>query len=272
MAVDNSTDKLTPDDAIRYLIDNGMPADLARSKVSFLPVTLHYCNAHGIPQQIEFPPMDFWGHGYVAIQRAEAATNVRPTVSKEAVKQLLQQWEAAERERVEVKASQQQPKLLELRAAVDLARLWRSEGKVQQARELLARVYGWFTEGFDTRDLKEAKALLKELGDVAHQWPFSYQAPMVSRRVPTADTAPAEAAADTAPAKAEKKRRRAPQRERAKRALLKVYPDGVPDDEPTETVRGKINTELASEGKKHDQLGDVSWDVVNEVLGRTNKK
>jgi len=43
-----------------------------------------------------------------------------------------------------------------------LARLWRDQGKVQQARELLAPVYGWFTEGFDTRDLKEAKALLAE--------------------------------------------------------------------------------------------------------------
>jgi predicted ATPase len=52
---------------------------------------------------------------------------------------------------------------LELRAAMSLARLWRHQGKVQQARELLAPVYGWFTEGFDTRDLKEAKALLEEL-------------------------------------------------------------------------------------------------------------
>ena len=49
------------------------------------------------------------------------------------------------------------------RAAMSLARLWRDQGKVQQARELLAPVYGWFTEGFDTRDLKEAKALLEEL-------------------------------------------------------------------------------------------------------------
>ena len=46
---------------------------------------------------------------------------------------------------------------------MSMARLWRDEGKVQQARELLAPVYGWFTEGFDTRDLKEAKALLEEL-------------------------------------------------------------------------------------------------------------
>ena len=44
------------------------------------------------------------------------------------------------------------------------AGIWRDQGKVRQAHELLAPVYGWFTEGFDTRDLKEAKALLEELG------------------------------------------------------------------------------------------------------------
>jgi predicted ATPase len=60
-------------------------------------------------------------------------------------------------------ARQQQAKSWELRAAMSLARLWRDQGKVQQARELLAPVYGWFTEGFNTRDLKEAKALLDEL-------------------------------------------------------------------------------------------------------------
>ena len=60
-------------------------------------------------------------------------------------------------------ARQQQAKSWELRAAMSMARLWRYQGKVQQARELLAPVYGWFTEGFDTRDLKEAKALLEEL-------------------------------------------------------------------------------------------------------------
>ena len=48
-------------------------------------------------------------------------------------------------------------------AATSLAYLWRNQGKPQQARELLALVYGWFTEGFDTLDLKEAKALLDEL-------------------------------------------------------------------------------------------------------------
>jgi class 3 adenylate cyclase/predicted ATPase len=60
-------------------------------------------------------------------------------------------------------ARQQQTKSWELRAAMCLARLWRDQGKVQQARELLAPVYGWFTEGFDTLDLRDAKALLDEL-------------------------------------------------------------------------------------------------------------
>jgi predicted ATPase len=60
-------------------------------------------------------------------------------------------------------ARKQQAKSWELRASMSLARLWRDQGKVQQARELLAPVYGWFTEGFNTRDLKEAKALLEEL-------------------------------------------------------------------------------------------------------------
>jgi predicted ATPase len=60
-------------------------------------------------------------------------------------------------------AHQQQAKSWELRAAMSLARLWRDQGKVQQAHKLLAPVYGWFSEGFDTRDLKEAKALLGEL-------------------------------------------------------------------------------------------------------------
>jgi len=67
-------------------------------------------------------------------------------------------------ERALAVARQQQAKSWELRATTSLARLWRSRGKPQQARELLAPVYGWFTEGFDTLDLKEAKALLDELG------------------------------------------------------------------------------------------------------------
>ena len=60
-------------------------------------------------------------------------------------------------------ARRQSAKFWELRAALDLARLWRDRGKREEARDLLAPVYGWFTEGFDTLDLKEAKALLDEL-------------------------------------------------------------------------------------------------------------
>ena len=58
---------------------------------------------------------------------------------------------------------EQQAKSWELRAAMSMARLWRDQGKRDEARDLLAPIYGWFTEGFDTRDLKEAKALLGEL-------------------------------------------------------------------------------------------------------------
>ena len=57
----------------------------------------------------------------------------------------------------------QRAKSLELRAAVSLSRLWQSQSNPQAARLLLAELYGWFTEGFDTADLQEAKALLEEL-------------------------------------------------------------------------------------------------------------
>jgi adenylate cyclase len=60
-------------------------------------------------------------------------------------------------------ARQQQAKSPELRAVMSLSRLWRQQGKKAEARQMLAEIYGWFTEGFDTADLKEAKALLTEL-------------------------------------------------------------------------------------------------------------
>ena len=60
-------------------------------------------------------------------------------------------------------ADRQNAKAHQLRATMSMARLWRDQGKRKEARELLAPVYGWFTEGFDTLDLKEAKALLHEL-------------------------------------------------------------------------------------------------------------
>ena len=74
-------------------------------------------------------------------------------------------YDAAENEllrAIEI-AREPQQRTFELRAATSLARLWQSQGKTTEARALLAPVYGWFTEGFDTADLKDAKALLAEL-------------------------------------------------------------------------------------------------------------
>jgi predicted ATPase len=73
------------------------------------------------------------------------------------------QAEAAFRRALEV-ARRQQAKALELRAALSLSRLWHQHGQRQAARALLAEIYGWFTEGFDTPDLQEAQAVLAELG------------------------------------------------------------------------------------------------------------
>ena len=61
-------------------------------------------------------------------------------------------------------ARRQHAKGLELRAAMSLTRLWQQQGKRTAARELLAPIYDWFTEGFDTADLQEARALLEALG------------------------------------------------------------------------------------------------------------
>ena len=60
-------------------------------------------------------------------------------------------------------AERQSARLFQLRATTSLARLWRDQGKRADASDLLGPIYGWFTEGFDARDLKEAKALLEEL-------------------------------------------------------------------------------------------------------------
>ena len=62
-------------------------------------------------------------------------------------------------------ARRQQAKSLELRAAMSLSRLWQQQGKRAEAHALLAPIYSWFTEGFDTADLQEAKVLLEELGE-----------------------------------------------------------------------------------------------------------
>jgi predicted ATPase len=70
--------------------------------------------------------------------------------------------EASLQKAVEV-ARRQSAKSWELRATTSLARLWQKQGQTDEARQVLMQIYGWFTEGFDTPDLKEAKALLDEL-------------------------------------------------------------------------------------------------------------
>ena len=74
-------------------------------------------------------------------------------------------------------AQEQDTKFWELRAATSLARLWRDQGKREDARELLDPVYGWFTEGFDTLDLKEARKLLDEL----RRWNLGMPGPFFAR-------------------------------------------------------------------------------------------
>jgi predicted ATPase len=94
-----------------------------------------------------------------------AEAEVHRVAGEVALKSLAPDAEKAEKyfDRALVVARQQQAKSWELRAAMSMARLWRDQGKPQQAHELLAPVYGWFTEGFDTLDLKQAKTLLDEL-------------------------------------------------------------------------------------------------------------
>jgi predicted ATPase len=90
-------------------------------------------------------------------------------------------------ERALAVARAQQAKSWELRAAMSMARLWRDQGKSDEAHKLLAPVYGWFTEGFETLDLKEAKALLEKLAR-RRPWhpgfPLSRHSPYPTGRLP----------------------------------------------------------------------------------------
>ena len=82
----------------------------------------------------------------------------------ESHKSKVEEAEACFLKAIEI-AQKQQAKSLELRAVMSLARLWQSQGKTTEAQQMLADIYGWFTEGFDTKDLQEAKALIDELSD-----------------------------------------------------------------------------------------------------------
>jgi len=93
-------------------------------------------------------------HQNVSLAEAGTVGGAHPTVEAEAEHCFLKAIEVARR---------QQAKSLELRATMSLARLWQQQGRQKDAHQMLAEIYGWFTEGFDTADLKEAKALLNEL-------------------------------------------------------------------------------------------------------------
>ena len=90
--------------------------------------------------------------------KSEDTSTQHPTPST----QVQAEAEACFHKAIEI-ARRQQAKSLELRAVMSLSRLWRQQGKREEARQMLAEIYGWFTEGFDTADLQEAKALLEEL-------------------------------------------------------------------------------------------------------------
>jgi predicted ATPase len=109
--------------------------------------------AHTIVEQQE----ERWWEAEIYRLRGVLLLRQPATQQEEAAEACLQQALAI--------ARRQEAKSLELRAAMSLARLWQQQDKRAEARELLADVYGWFTEGFDTADLQEAKALLEALAE-----------------------------------------------------------------------------------------------------------
>jgi adenylate cyclase len=100
--------------------------------------------------------------GELTLKMEDRRSKIEKRNSQSSILDPLSQAEACFLKAREI-ARRQSAKSLELRAAVSLSRLWQQQGKQKQARKLLAEIYGWFTEGFDTADLQEAKALLDEL-------------------------------------------------------------------------------------------------------------
>ena len=154
-------------DAIQ-LIASGIAAWRSTGTTLWLPLYLsHLASAYAELGQFD----DAWrciGEAMTAVETTKE-TWFEAEVNRVAGEIVLKSPEAhaakaeAYFERALAVARAQQAKSWELRAATSMARRWRDEGKRPEARELLAPVYGWFTEGFDTLDLKEAKALLDTL-------------------------------------------------------------------------------------------------------------
>ena len=150
-----------------HMINTGMTALRSTGATMFSPLYLSYL-ARACVELGKFDDASHWiSEARVAMQTSKESWWEAEIDRIEGERALKSRLDVARAEvyfeRALAVARQQQAKSWELRAAMSLARLWRDQGKVRQARELLAPVYGWFTEGFDTRDLKEAKALLDEL-------------------------------------------------------------------------------------------------------------
>ena len=154
-------------DAIQ-MITSGIAAMRSTGATSFVPwYLLHWARAYAELGQFD----EAWRRIGEAMSKSKQArksgTKPRSAASQAKSRCVEPKPDVAKAEayfeRALTVAREQQAKSWELRAAMSMARLWRDQGKPQQARELLAPVYGWFTEGFDTLDLKEAKALLDEL-------------------------------------------------------------------------------------------------------------
>jgi predicted ATPase len=150
------------------MFNSGMPAMRATGTTFWIPFYLpHLARGHAESGQLE----EAWrriGEAMTAVETTGerwCEAEVHRTAGEIAL--MLPQPDAPKAEahfaRAIAIARDQKAKSWELRAATSTARLWRDQGKRQQARELLASIYGWFTEGFDTLDLKEAKVLLEEL-------------------------------------------------------------------------------------------------------------
>jgi predicted ATPase len=156
-----------PSDAIQMLT-SGIAASLSSGTKVFIPEWLSFC-ATAYADVGKFD--DAWRCFDEAMTMLETTkekwceAEIQRTAGEIALKSPEPDMAKAEAYFTQalVVARKQQAKSFELRAAMSMARLWRDQGKRQQAHDLLAPVYGWFTEGFDTLDLKEAKALLSDL-------------------------------------------------------------------------------------------------------------
>jgi predicted ATPase len=157
-----------PSDAIQMLT-TGVAASLSSGTTVFIPEWLSFCaTAYADVDKFEDARRCF-DEAMAMLETTKekwCEAEIQRTAGEIALKSPEPDTVKAEAyfTRALVVARKQQAKSFELRAAMSMARLWRDQGERDEARALLAPVYGWFTEGFDTTDLREAKVLLEELG------------------------------------------------------------------------------------------------------------